>query len=125
MPVTVQDLILQTNTMISDSMNVVDTFLFNGQSLTLQGTLNLSGPNLQNWSRTLAPSLLYFTNNGSLSIPQNAHFGNDGPTNYAAFVNNGAISVGGGETINSVFYQSSGNENAPGGYFCDHLQRQD
>ncbi len=116
-PVTVQDLILQTNTVISDSMNVVDTFLFNGQNLTLLGALNLSGPNLQNWSRTLTPYLLYFTNNGSLSIPQDAYFGSDGPTNYAAFVNHGAISVGGREMINSVFYQSSGQENAPGGYF--------
>jgi hypothetical protein len=116
-PVTVQDLILQTNAVISDSMNVVHVFLFNGQSLTLQGTLILSGNNLQDWNRSLAPSLLYFTNNGTLNIPEDAHFGDDGPTNYAAFVNNGAISVGGSETINSVFYQSGGNQNAPGGYF--------
>ncbi len=116
-PVTVQDLILQTNAVVSDSMNVVDIFLFNGQSLTLQGALNLSGPHLQNWNRGLAPYLLYFTNSGSLSIPQDAYFGSDGPTNYAAFVNNGTISVGGREMINSVFYQSGGSQTAPGGYF--------
>lgn len=116
-PVTVLDLVLQTNTVINDSMNVTHSFLFNGQSLTLNGALNLSGANLQNWSRALAPSLLYFTNNGSLSIPQNAHFGDDALPNYAAFVNNGTITVGGGEYINSAFYQSSGHENAPGGYF--------
>lgn len=116
-PVKVQNLILQTNTVISDSMNVVGTFLFNGQSLTLLGALDLSGPNLQNWSRTLTPNLLYLTNNGALTIPQDAYFGSDGPMNYAAFVNTGSISVGGREMINSVFYQSGGNENAPGGYF--------
>jgi hypothetical protein len=115
-PVTVQDLILQTNTIISDSMNVVGTFLFNGQSLTLQGALNLSG-NVESWNNSVAPSLLYFTNNGSLSVPQDAHFGDDRLTNYAAFVNNGNITVGGSETINSDFYQSSGHESAPGGYF--------
>lgn len=116
-PVRVQDLILQTNAVVSDSMTVVNSFLFNGQSLTLLGALNLSGPNLQYWTRAVAPNLLYFTNNGSLSIPLDAHFGDDGPTNYAAFVNNGTINVGGSETINSAFYQSSGNENVPGGYF--------
>lgn len=116
-PVYVQDLMLQTNAVISDSMNVVNRFLFSGQSLTVLGTLNLSGPNLQYWTRALAPNLLYFTNNGTLSIPVDAHFGDDGPTNYAAFVNNGTINVGGSETINSAFYQSGGNENAPGGYF--------
>lgn len=115
-PVLVQDLILQTNAVISDSMNVVHTFLFSGQSLTLQGALSLSG-NVQNWNSTRAPSLLYFTNNGTLIVPQDAHFGDDGPTNYAAFVNNGAISVGGSETINSAFYLSGGSESAPGGYF--------
>jgi hypothetical protein len=119
-PVTVQDLILQTNAvnmLLGDSVTVVHTLFFGGQSLTLDGSLGLSGTNLEDWNRIIAPNLLYFTNNGSLSVPQNAHFGDDGPINYAAFVNNGGITVGGSETINSAFYQSSGNENAPGGYF--------
>lgn len=119
-PVTVQDLVLQSNAVnmqVGDSMTVVHSLFFGGQSLTLNGSLGLSGTNLEDWNRTIAPNLLYFTNNGSLSVPQNAHFGDDGPINYAAFVNNGGINVGGSETINSAFYQSSGNENAPGGYF--------
>jgi len=119
-PVTVQDLILQTNAvnmMVSDSMNVVHTLFFGGQSLTLLGSLRLSGPDLQNWNSSIAPSLLYFTNNGTLTIPQGAAFVNAGPTNYLAFVNNGTISIGGGETIDSVYYQSSGTETAPAGYF--------
>ena len=34
----------------------------------------------------------------TLNIPNEAHFGDDGPLNYAAFVNNGTINAGGGET---------------------------
>lgn len=116
-PVTVQNLILNsTNMVVSDSMTVTNEMLFNGQSLTLQGVLNLSG-NLQDWNSFITPTWLYFTNNGTLTVPQDAHFGDDGPTNYAAFVNNGSISVGGSETINSDFYQCSGHDTAPGGYF--------
>ena len=114
---TVQDLILHsTNMVVSDSMNVVGTLLFDGQSLTLLTNLTLSG-NLTDWNSATAPNLRYFTNNGTLSIPQNAHFGDDRLTNYAAFVNNGSINaIGGSETINSTYYQSSGSQNAPGGY---------
>ena len=118
-PVSVQDLVLQTNAVISDPMNVAHTFLFNGSSLTLNGTLNLSGNNLQNWNSSLAPSLLYFTNNGSLSIPNNAHFGDDTAVPYAEFVNNGQIQAAGmvvrsldfqinGVTSSSYIYTSSG-----------------
>jgi hypothetical protein len=58
----------------------------------------------------------YFTNNGTLAVSQDAHFGDDTATNYAAFINNGTINVGGGETINSAYYQDEGVENATGGY---------
>ncbi len=117
-PVTVQDLILNsTNMVVSDPMTVVRTLLFNGQSLTLLTNLTLSGV-LQDWTYTNAPNLRYFTNNGDLYIPNNAHFGDDGPTNYAAFVNNGRITSGGGATtINSDYFQNSGNLYAAGGVF--------
>ena len=103
-PELVQDLVLQTNSVISDSMNIVGTFLFNGQNLTLNGTLNLSGNNLQNWSSALAPSLLYFTNNGSLFIPNVAHFGDDRAVPYSEFVNAGQIFAN-GQTIRSLDLQ--------------------
>jgi hypothetical protein len=116
-PIKVQDLILETNTVISDSMNVANSFLFKGSSLTLQGNLALFNQ-IQNWNSSLAPSLLYFTNNGSLSVPNDAHFGDDTAVSYAAFVNNGSIGVGGGETINSAYYQENGGvEDAPQGFF--------
>lgn len=103
-PVTVQDLILHsTNIVISDSVNVDQSFLLAGQSATLQGNVRLSGA-LQNWTYANAPTLRYFTNNGFLSIPNAAHFGDDGPANYLAFVNNGSIFAG-GQMIDSVNLQ--------------------
>jgi hypothetical protein len=46
-----------------------------------------------------------------------AHFGDDGTTNYASFVNNGVITAGSGETIDSDYFQNSGTLFAPGGVF--------
>jgi len=114
-PVSVQDLILHsTNMVVSDPMTVVGKLLFDGQSLTIVGSLTLSGV-LQNWSYAIAPKLRYFTNNGSLSIPNGAHFGDDGPTNYAVFVNNGTINAG-SETINSDIFQGGGSQTTAEGF---------
>jgi hypothetical protein len=115
-PVKVDDLILNsTNMIVSDSMTVTNTFLLNGQSFTLLGSLALSG-GLQSWTYANAPSLLYFTNNGTLNIPEEAHFGDDGPTNYIEFVNNGTISAG-SITIDSSDFQNMGIQNVSGGFF--------
>ncbi len=119
-PVTVYDLILHsTNIVISDSMNVIETFLMDGRSLTLNGDLTFPGGSPVNpvaqspfcanpilyWVYTMAPTLLYFTNNGSLFVPYDAHFGDDGPTNYLAFINNGSITTYLNQTINSANLQ--------------------
>ena len=110
-PVTVQDLDLKsTNMVVSDNMGVTGTLLLNGQSLTLWGNLSLSGA-LQNWGAANAPTLRYFTNYGRMNIPNNAHFGDDGPTDYAAFVNHGSIISGGGQTINSDYLEINGGTN--------------
>jgi hypothetical protein len=116
-PVTVLDLALHsTNMLVSDSMIVANSLLFDGRSLTLQGQYFYLSGNVQYWNSVVAPSLLYFTNDGTLYVPEDAHFGDDTATNYAEFVNNGSIIVGGGETINSVYYQDVGTEIAAGGY---------
>ena len=115
-PVTVQDLDLHsTNMVVSDFMNVVNTLLFDGQSLTIGGTIALSGQ-LQYWNNAIAPTLQYFTNNGDLEIPNSANFGGDGPTNYAVFVNTGTINAG-NETINSDIFQGGGSQSASQGFF--------
>ena len=108
-PVTIQDFILHsTNMTVSDPITVARTLLFDGRSLTLRTNLTLSG-DVQSWSWLNAPTLLYFTNNGVLSIPYDAHFGDDGPTNYAAFVNYGTIITSNNSiTINSDYFQNDG-----------------
>ncbi len=99
-PVTVQDLVLHsTNIVVSDAVTVSQSLLLDGLSATLAGNVTLSGV-LQNWNYANAPRLRYFTNNGVLAIPDSAHFGDDEPTNYLAFVNNGFIDAG-GQSINS------------------------
>jgi hypothetical protein len=114
-PVTVQDLILHsTNMVVSDVMNVASTLLFDGLSLTINGGITLSDQ-LQKWNSSTAPSLRYFTNNGSLSIPDTADFGDDGPTNYLAFVNTGTIKAI-SETISSSYFESGGSQTVSGGY---------
>jgi hypothetical protein len=81
----------------------------NGQSFTLLGSLTLSS-GVQNWGVAIAPTLRYFTNDGTLIIPNNAHFGDDGPTNYAVFVNQGYIQAD-GQTINCGYLDINGGIN--------------
>ena len=103
-PVTVQDLILHSaNIVVSDDMTVANSFLLDGINFTLLGEIDLSGV-VQNWTGANAPNLLYFTNNGSLSIPNNAHFGDDRAVPYVEFVNSGYIDAG-DQTIDSLDLQ--------------------
>jgi hypothetical protein len=104
-PVNVMDLHLHaaTNIVIGDAVNVTNSFFIDGQGLTLQKNVTLT-TGVQTWNSATAPTLRYFTNNGSLSVPNSAHFGDDRPTNYLAFVNNQDIFAG-GQTINSAYLQ--------------------
>jgi len=117
-PVSVLNLTLHsTNMIVSDTMNVANTLLFDGQSLTINGGLVLDPINLPTWSSVIAPTLRYFTNNGDLQIANSAHFGSDGATNYAVFANNGTITAG-SETINSGVFLSGGSQTALAGYYA-------
>ena len=124
-PVTVYDFALHsTNMVIGDSLSVVESFLLDGTSFTLNGSLNFPGVSplepvsglpfvqfpIMDWVYTTAPTLRYFTNNGSLSIANTAHFGDDGPTNYLAFVNNGVITAS-AQTIDSSYLLINGGVN--------------
>jgi O-glycosyl hydrolase len=105
-PVAVHDLALySTNITIADDTTVDQSLLLDGQSFTLLGSLILSG-DLQDWNSAIAPTLQYFTNDGYLYIPNEAHFGDDTPAPYTEFVNtDGGIIVSGGQTINSLDLQ--------------------
>jgi hypothetical protein len=114
-PVNVVNLILNsTNMVVSDTMTVADSLVFNGQSLTINGGITLTDPT-EGWSSVNAPGLLYFTNNGTLVIPNSAHFGDDTATNYAAFVNNGTITAG-SESIDSTLFQGGGSQTVSGSF---------
>lgn len=104
LPVTVHDLrVNSTNISISDTGILARSFLLRGESVTISGGLTLSGV-LENWVYTNTPGVRYFTNNGAIYIPNEAHFGDDTPTNYAAFVNRGVINA------NSVNILTASNE---------------
>jgi hypothetical protein len=119
-PVNVLDLVLHsTNMVVSDTMTVDGQLLFDGQSLTVNGGVILTDP-LVNWDATTTPTLRYFTNNGTLQIPETADFGTGGTTNYAVFVNNGSISAG-TETINSALFLNGGSQSVSGGLFVTTL----
>lgn len=93
LPVTVYDLQANsTNISISDTGTIAQSFRMNGQSLTVSGGLTLSGV-LESWGYTNTPGLRYFTNTGTILVPNEAHFGDDAPGSYLTFVNRGSISA--------------------------------
>jgi hypothetical protein len=119
-PVVTWDLMTHSvNVVVNDTMTVVESLLIDGQSFTLNGGITLSSASissiigttftasLSDWIFTNAPNLLYFTNNGTLTIPSQAHFGDDGPIPYLDFVNAGTISAGSIE-LNSSYFRNNG-----------------
>ena len=80
-----------TNIVINDNALIQRGFVAKGDSLTINGSITFQGT-LQNWSQSSAPTLKNFTNNGTLIVPSEAHFGDDTMSPYLNFVNNGTIS---------------------------------
>ncbi|MBE0543458.1 MAG: hypothetical protein IH623_19105 [Verrucomicrobia bacterium] len=123
LPVTVHGFTARsTNVVISDNMSVAESFLIDGRSLTINGNLTIPGgvpvvnpiigspppgEPLQNWAGVNAPNLQFFTNNGTFSIFNEAHFGDDRPRPYSTFVNTGTIE-GWSLQVNSDYLQNSG-----------------
>jgi hypothetical protein len=124
-PVLVYDFFTHsTNVVVNDKMILVQNLLIGGQSFTLNGSMTFSSKTwvdsigfshtvaLTDWVFTNAPDLLYFTNNGTLTIPGGqqagtAHFGDDGPTSYLYFVNAGSINAA-SINVNSASFQNNG-----------------
>lgn len=106
-PVTVYELQAKaTNVIVSDNGILGRTFLVQADSLTLDGNVTLTST-LTDWNQSRVPNLKHFTNNGNLSIPNEAHFGDEGATPYRSFVNTGFIQSY-GQTIRSDYAKLSG-----------------
>lgn len=119
-PVFTWDLVAHsTNIVISDPISLVQNFFLDGQSFTLDGILNFTSTTLQNtrgqsavfslnnWIYTNAPTLLYFTNNGTLTIPGEGHFGDDRAVPYSAYVTTGTLRAG-SVSVNSSYVENDG-----------------
>jgi hypothetical protein len=118
LPVITWDMVAHsTNVVLSDNLAVVQSLLIDGQSLTINGGLTLSNTTVQStigqtfsfslddWVFTNAPSLLYLTNNGSLTVPNEAHFGDDRPVAYSDFINTGTLTAG-SLNVNSSYIEN-------------------
>ena len=113
-----------TNVLLDDPVSVDNAFFTDAKQFTIEGpngaiNLGATGPiipgtiitggTLQDWTAALAPNLLYFTNSGTLSVPNEAHFGDDRSVPYAAFVNKAnATGFAAGIHIRSQYFENSG-----------------
>ncbi len=126
LPVTVYDFITHsTNVVVNDNMSIVETLFIDGRSFTLNGAITLSSVDLVNtigqfitislsdWRVTNAPSLLYFTNHGILTIPNEAHFGDDRAIPYSGFVNTGSVGAA-SMALSSLYFENAGSLSAAG-----------
>ncbi|MGN6641826.1 MAG: hypothetical protein ACTHKU_02375, partial [Verrucomicrobiota bacterium] len=132
LPAYVYDLITHaSNVTVQDSMTVVEKLLFDAKRVTLEGDLTLAGSFPTNpatglpapgkavtsWTKETAPTLLYFTNFGALSIPSGAQFGGGyGDAHrpqYYTFVNGGTISAG-SIGVDSWYLENYGNLDSRG-----------
>jgi hypothetical protein len=120
LPVVTWDMIMKsTNVVLNDNLAVVEAFQVQGTSFTLNGNLSFSNAvlstsigtflssSISDWIYTNAPNLLYFTNNGSLTLPGSGHFGDDRPVPYTDFVNKGRINAS-AIYIDADYFQDSG-----------------
>ena len=131
-PVYVYDLISQgKDTVVNDDMTLIEKLQINGESFTLNGSLIIPGSYpanpipatpvtsvgtpLYNWTAANAPNVRFFTNNGTLSIPNLAHLGDDRPR-YARFINTGNISAN-GVSLSSEYFENGGSISAFNGLF--------
>lgn len=116
-PVLVYGLSLRcTNGSISVSSNdraqVVESLLIEGTSFTLNGSITMSAMG-RDWTGTNVPSLLYFTNNGRLSIENVGYFGNDRATPYSTYVNRGLLQAY-SHTVDSDYCEVTGTNETTG-----------
>jgi hypothetical protein len=93
-----------THVTVDDDMTLIESLFLDARSVTLNSFINIpgvfpidpktfapaAGTPMTDWVGTNAPRLLYFTNTGTLLIPNTANFGADRPR-YITFVNSGTL----------------------------------
>lgn len=120
LPVLTWDLVTHsTNIVVSDPLTVVQNLFLDGESFTLNGILNFGSASLRNilgqttvfalndWINTNAPGVLYFTNNGTLTMPGQGHFGDDRAVPYSDYVTTGTLRAG-SLNVNSSYIENDG-----------------
>jgi hypothetical protein len=126
-PSQVQNLALQStnSVVISDVLNILNSFYIDAQNLTLtingpsagspDGELDLGSPAAAFSAATL-PNLRCLTNNGAMRSQSSSTFGGPPPAGYTAFINNGLISDFGSTIYASVFKNSGPFSNGSGSF---------
>jgi hypothetical protein len=119
------------NVVMNDAAVVRQRLLFDGVSFTLNGGLNIpgffpanpitgfplaAGSPLASWTAASAPNLFNLTNNGTLSIANEAHFGDDRQLKYDNFVNTGSATVG-ALLVDSHYVENRGSLSSSGPTF--------
>jgi len=99
--VKIYDAVLRsTNVVVRDNMKIVDRFLVDSETFTVDGNLNFTVRDLDVspyttgqyfWDKTVAPRLTHFTNNGSILIGGTMKLGSDMDRGYEVVMNNGSI----------------------------------
>lgn len=116
---------------LNDSMSIVQKLKLNAQTVTINGAITIPGTfpvnpvtgaafpgvALRDWTASTAPNLLDFTNNGTLSIANEGHFGDDRPV-YRNLINNGTITAA-GLFVDSFYYENHGSLNAANSIFMN------
>lgn len=127
-PVVVWDMVNHAdNLVVDDRMNLVQNFELDATNFTLNGSITFSNASLTSWIGTSffvslpdwiytnSPNLMRFTNNGTLTVPNTVHFGDDRPNPARpsenlpldAWVNRGTLNTS-SLNIDSGFIQNSG-----------------
>jgi len=118
------------DTVLNDNLSVIRDFLIEGRSLTVNQQLAFPGaypPDpvtggvpadvpLQSWNKSVAPNLVFLTNNGIFSIFNEIHMGDDRVTPYAAIINSGNISAF-SVSLKSSYLQNNGTISSSAGLF--------
>ncbi|MBI5773040.1 MAG: hypothetical protein HZA89_04760 [Verrucomicrobia bacterium] len=109
-PVTLQEFSVRgTNVIINNILNIGRTIEVNSPSVTFNASSTLILP-LQattNLTSTNFPTVEYFTNLGSISVPFQCLLGSDRPTPITTFVNRGTLTANSIE-IRALDYENSG-----------------